>query len=128
MDRTYPKSHVTMIMGLNALSFLVGLGVLAAPFARGLLLGSFETTVSVALGALIATLAVFRMLLGYGAIWIDILLAAFGVLIFLKPTYMHMHWNASYTTAHYVGGAILLGVAIVSALMTMPVLKKLKHA
>jgi hypothetical protein len=124
----YPKSHVMTIAALNALPVIIGLAIVAAPFVRGVLPGSFETTVSAGLGALIFALALFRAALGYVAIWLDVLLIALGVLIFTKPTYMHMHWDAKYTTAHMVGGGIIIAVAVISALITIPVAKRHKHA
>jgi hypothetical protein len=128
MDRPYPRSHVTMIMGLNALSFLVGLALLVGPFVTGFYPGDIDTTVHAAVGALIATLAVFRMLLGYGSIWLDVVLIALGAITFLLPTFMHMRWNAHYNMGHMVGGGIVVAVAVISLLITIPVNNRMRHA
>ena len=78
--------------------------------------------------ALIATLAVFRMLLGYGSIWLDVVLIALGAITFLLPTFMHMRWNAHYNMGHMVGGGIVVAVAVISLLITIPVNNRMRHA
>src|SRR4051812_32399775 len=62
MEPEYPKSYATKIMALDAISFLIGVGLGASPFLRGILPGDIDTTVHVTLGALIAAMAVFRVL------------------------------------------------------------------
>jgi hypothetical protein len=128
MDKPYPKSHVMMIGALNMLSVLIGLALLVAPFAKGWFPGGFDTTVHVALGALVATAALFRAALGYGSTWLDVVLAALGVLVFLLPTTMHMRYHAGYSTAHMVGGGLVVVVAIVSLIATIPVNRRLHTA
>lgn len=128
MDKTYPKSHMMMIGGLNMLSVLVGLALFAAPFALRWYPGSVDTTVHVSIGALIATAALFRAALGYGSIWLDVVLVAFGVITFMLPKWMHMQWNAGYTTAHMIGGGIVVVVAVVSLIATIPVNRRLRTA
>jgi hypothetical protein len=128
MDKPYPKSHVMMIGALNMLSVLIGLAMLAAPFAKGWYPGGFDTTVHVALGALIAAAALFRAALGYGSIWLDVVLAALGVLTLMLPKWQHMQWNAGYTTAHLVGGGIVAAVAVLSLLVTIPVNRRMRTA
>ena len=130
MDKAYPKSHVMMITGLNVISFLIGVMLVAGPFLKGELPGSFDTTVHAGLGALIATLAIFRAALGYGSIWIDVCLVVLGFLVLMLPTakFMHMQWNTEYTMVHMVSGGIVMAVAVVSALATIPVIKKMRVA
>jgi len=128
MDKPYPKSHVMMITGLNVFSVLIGLLLVAGPFLKRELPGSFDTTVHVGVGALIATLAIFRAALGYGSIWIDICLVVLGFLTFMLPTFMHMRWNTEYTTVHMVAGGVVMAIAVVSALATIPVIKKMRVA
>jgi hypothetical protein len=121
IDKTYPRTHVLAIATLNMLSVVVGLGMLLGPFLKHYYPGSFETTVHVALGGLIFIVAIFRAALGYGAIWMDVVLAAMGLIVFMLPTTMHMRWNGSYTMAHWVAGGVVMAVAVISALMTIPV-------
>jgi hypothetical protein len=126
--KPYPRGHVTGIMALNVLSLLVGLALVAGPFLKGLLPGAFETTLHVTLGTLIATLATFRVLLAYGAIWMDVVSFVLGLLTFLLPHNMHMEWNHEYTTAHFAAGGIVMGVAVISAIMSAAVLRKIHPA
>jgi hypothetical protein len=126
MDKSYPKSHVTLIMGLNMITVLIGLSLVAGPFAKGWYPGSFDTTVHVGLGSLIAALGIFRALLGYGSVWLDVVLVALGALVLGLPSFMHMQWNGGYTMAHLAAGAIVIGVAVISALMTVPVIRRMR--
>ena len=59
----YPKSHIRRIMALDSLIALLGLTLLLSPFANHAFPGDIDTTAHVALGALIATIAIFRALL-----------------------------------------------------------------
>ncbi len=132
MDRSfprhYPQSHVMAMMGLNMITFLIGLALAATPFLAHYFPGSLATTHHVALGALIALVAIFRVLVAHGSIWMDVVLFAFGFLTFMMPTWMRMHWNATYTTAHMAAGGIVMAVAVISALLTMATVSKMKRA
>jgi hypothetical protein len=130
MDKPYPKSHVMMIMGLNIITFVIGLALMGAPFAKGWFPGDIDTTTHVGFGALIATLAIFRALLGYGSIWLDIVLIALGVFVFMLPKIMHKQYPevAAYNFAHIAGGLIIVAVAVVSMLATLPVIRRMRAA
>ena len=123
MEYAYPKSHIMKIKALDGIIFLVGMALAAGPFAMRTLPGSPETTSHVTLGALIALLSVFRVLLAYGSYWIEVCLLLLGLITFCMPIIRHMHWNAQYTTAHFAAGGIIMACALISALVTIPVIK-----
>jgi hypothetical protein len=123
-DKVYPKGHVTLMMGLNMVTFLIGLMLAASPFAERAYPGDIDTTAHVALGSLIAALAIFRVLVAYGSIWIDVVLMAFGVLTFCMPRIQHMVWNGRYNMVHMVAGGLVILVAVASLFLTLPVIRK----
>jgi hypothetical protein len=124
MTTIYPKSHIRRIMALDSLIALLGLALLASPFANHAFPGDIDTTVHVALGALIATLAAFRALLAYGGLWLECLLFIGGLLAFLMPRIQHMQWNHRYNTAHLAIGGLIMLLALLSAAFTVPQLRK----
>ncbi len=123
MPPTYPKSHILRIAALDSLSALLGLAILAWPFATHTFPGSGDTTAHVALGALIAVAATFRALLAYGSPWLEIPLFAMGLLTALLPHIQHMQWNDRYNAAHLAIGTAIMILATLSAALTLPVLK-----
>ncbi|HVT79776.1 MAG TPA: hypothetical protein VHM90_03895 [Phycisphaerae bacterium] len=123
----YPKSHMMKIMGLDMIIFLIGLLLAASPFATRAFPGDIDTTSHVALGALIAVLAIFRVLVAYGSIWIDIVLIAFGVITLSMPRIMHMMYDGTYNTAHLVLGAVIIVFSLISMFLTLPVMKQVRH-
>lgn len=123
-DVEYPKSHVVKMMGLNMVTVLIGLILAASPFIERAYPGDIDTTAHAGLGLLIATLAIFRVLVAYGSIWIDIVLIAFGVLTFCMPRIQDQVWNGRYNMAHMVAGGIVILVAVASLFLTLPVIKK----
>jgi len=123
----YPKSHMMKIMGLDMIIFLIGLLLAASPFAARAFPGDIDTTSHVGLGALIATLAIFRVLVAYGSIWIDIVLIAFGLITLSMPRIMHMMYDARYNTAHLVLGAIIIVFSLISMFLTLPVIKQTRN-
>ncbi len=127
VDIDYPKSHVVKIMGLDMLIFLIGLLLAAGPFAEQKFPGDFDTTVHVAVGALVAVLAIFRVLVAYGSIWIDIVLIAFGVITMSLPRIQHMMWNPQYNMAHLAAGGAIIVLSLGSLFLTLPVIKKLAN-
>ncbi len=128
MEIVYPKGHVTRIMALNSISFIIGLAVAAAPFVKHFFPGDVDTTAHVAVGMLIVVLAIFRVLLGYGSTWIDFCLFWLGLIVFQFPSIMHMHWDSAYTGAHMAGGGIVMVIALISFVMTLPVRRAMKQA
>ncbi len=118
METAYTRGYVVRIMALDALSTIVGLAVWLAPFALGWYPGGFYTTLHVTFGALITTLAAFRVMLAYRSAWIEIVLFVLGLFVAMLPHWLHMEWNATYTTAHWVGGGVVRGVAGIGGLMT----------
>ena len=125
METAYTRGYVVRIMALDALSTIVGLAVWLAPFALGytratgeFYRGGFDTMLHVAFGALITTLAGFRVTLAYRSAWIEIVLFVLGLFVCLLPHWLHMEWNATYATAHLVGGGVVMGVAVIGGLMT----------
>jgi hypothetical protein len=124
MPITYPKSHIVRIAALDSLAALLGLAILAWPFATHTFPGSGDTTAHVALGALIAVAAAFRALLAYGSLWLEIPLFAMGLITALLPRIQHMQWNHSYLVFHVAAGIALCALAALSAALTLPVLKR----
>ena len=119
MQREYPKGHMTRIMAIDGLVTVIGLALVAFPFVTHIFPGDVDTTVHVALGALIVILSVFRAALGYGAIWIDFCL-------FQLPSIMHMHWSGRYTGFNMAAGGIVMAVAIIACILTIPVNRTFK--
>ena len=124
MERTYPKGHITRTMALDGMIFLIGLAMLAGPFVSRTFPGSLDTTDHVALGALIATLAIFRVAVAYGSIWIEVVLFVLGLVTFCLPRILHMQWSPHYNTGHLVGGGLIMVLSVLSAALTWPVLKQ----
>jgi hypothetical protein len=120
----YSSGYVMRIMALDAITTIIGLSVWVAPFALGWYPGGFTTTLHVALGALITTLGAFRVLLAYRSEWVEIVLLVLGLFVFLLPHWLHMEWNGNYTTAHRIGGGVVMAVAVISGLMTIMENKK----
>jgi hypothetical protein len=125
MDRPVSRGHMVRIMALDTLSTIVGLAVWLAPFALGFnramgtfYRGGYDTMLHVTFGALIATLAAFRVLLAYRSAWVEIVLFVLGLFVCLLPHWLHMEWNATYTTALWVGGGVVMGVALIGGIMT----------
>ncbi len=58
-----PMGYVVRIAFVDAIITVIGLCVWLMPLAAGLYPGAFDTTVHVALGSLITTLAFFRVML-----------------------------------------------------------------
>lgn len=128
MERQYPKSHITRIMAIDGLVLVIGLALIATPFVKHFFPGDVDTTVHVALGALIAVLSFFRLALGYGSIWIDFCLFWLGLIVLRLPVIMHMQWNSGYNTAHLAAGGIVMAVAVLAAILTIPVNRTFKSA
>ena len=125
METAFTRGYVVRIMALDTLSTIVGLAVWLAPFALGyhqatgeFYRGGFDTTLHVTFGALITTLAAFRVMLAYRSAWVEIVLFVLGLFVCMLPHWLHMEWNATYSTAHWVGGGVVLGVAVIGWLMT----------
>jgi len=112
------------IMILDGLIFLGGLMCLATPVIHGMFPGDIDTTAHVALGALICVLAAFRVLLGYGAAWMEIPIFAFSLIAFMMPRIMHMQWEGHYNHGHMVVGGLMMVLSAISLLVTVPVIKK----
>jgi hypothetical protein len=125
VDIEYPKSHVVKIMGLDMLIFLIGVLLAVGPFVERKFPGDFDTTVHIAVGALVAVLAIFRVLVGYGSIWIDVCLIAFGVITAALPKIQHMLWNQQYSVAHWVAGGVIIVFSLIAMMLTIPVIKKI---
>ncbi|HEY4330007.1 MAG TPA: hypothetical protein VGN88_09745 [Phycisphaerae bacterium] len=125
-SHNYPKSHVLKIKALDGIIFVIGLAMGVGPFALRTLPGSPETTAHVTLGALIAVFSVFRVLVAYGSFWIEVPLFFLGLIILCLPLIFHMQWNAPYNTAHLAGGGIIMACALISAVITVPVINRLK--
>jgi hypothetical protein len=126
MEKTYPRTHVLTIAALNMLGVVIGLALAIGPFIKHYFPGSFETTVHIALGGLIFVCALFRAVLGYGSIWLDVCLAGMGLIVLMLPKTMHMQWNAGYTTAHLIAGGVVMAVAVLSLILTIPVNARLR--
>lgn len=124
MEVHYPKSYAARIMVPDAIIFIIGVALMGFPFAKGYLPGDFDTTVHVGLGALIAVLSVFRVLLAYGSSWPEIPTCFLGFLVFMLPTYMHQHWNPAYATPHMAAGIIVMVLSALSFLMTTVEMRK----
>jgi hypothetical protein len=120
----YPKAHMTRVMGLDALIFIVGLATLVSPLLMGDYPADIDTTAHVALGALIAVLAVFRVLIAYGAVWIEVCLFFLGLIVLRMPAMTHMQWDPKYNTGHLVAGGAVMVLSVISAALTVPVLKQ----
>ena len=128
MQSEYPRSHMTRTMLLDGLIVVIGLFMLSMPF-----IGYFvhhdphfypadvDTTSHVALGALIATLAVFRVLVAYGSLWVEVCLFVLGLLVFSLPRIMVMQWHHEYNTTHMLAGGAVMALSVISGLMTIPV-------
>ncbi|MGN6366759.1 MAG: hypothetical protein ACTHN5_00580, partial [Phycisphaerae bacterium] len=108
MDRAVSRGHMVSIMALDTLSTIVGLAVWLSPFALGWYPGGYNTMLHVTFGALITTLAAFRVMLAYRSAWVEIVLFVLGLFVGLLPHWLHMECNATYTTAHWVGGGIVM--------------------
>jgi hypothetical protein len=126
MDRAVSRGTVVGIMALDAITTIIGLAVWLAPFALGyhpatreFYPGGYDTMLHVTFGALIATLGAFRVMLAYRSHWIEIVLFVLGLFVLLLPTWLHMRWDATYNTAHLVGGAVVMVVAVISGLMSV---------
>lgn len=106
-----------------ALNVLIGLALIALPFLQqfypGCGPGSGQTTIHVALGAVLTVLALFRASLAYRSAWVDGLIAALGILILTLPWTTPMAWSHRYLTQHVAagGGGVLL--ALVGAAATL---------
>src|SRR3954466_15529284 len=81
METRYPHSHVLRTMALDGLIFIIGASLALSPFLFYYLRrdphffpGDIDTTSHVALGALIGTLAIFRVAVAYGSLWVEIVL------------------------------------------------------
>src|SRR3954469_13214288 len=123
-EETYTKGHMLKVKALDTITVVVGLLLAASPFIEHNFPGDFDTTVHVALGMLIAAPAAFRVAVAYGSLWVEVVLFVFGLLTFLMPRFEHMQWNPRYNIAHLVAGGLIMGVSIISGLITVPVLKK----
>jgi hypothetical protein len=124
MPTEYPMGYVIRVALLDLVITAIGVGLVLTPVALGFLPGAFDTTVHVALGALIATLGLFRVLLAHGSAWVEIVLIALGVLVLRLPHFMHMEWNDKYTMGHMGAGGVVIVLAIISGLMTWAHMKK----
>jgi hypothetical protein len=120
----YARGHTIRIMALNMIIFFVGLFTLATPFMHGEFPGALDTTDHVALGALICVLSIFRAVLAFGSIWIDVCLFALGVIVLSMPTIMHMRWEGHYNFSHMLHGLIIMACSFISTILTIPVLKQ----
>jgi hypothetical protein len=130
----YPRRLVAPIMGLDGLIFLIGLAVLVSPFLMGYfpdayptsVPGSQETTIHAALGAGIATLAVFRATLAYGSAWVELLNFVLGLITLSMPRIMSMQWNDGYSRGHLLAGGAIMALSMVSGLITIVAMRKMK--
>jgi hypothetical protein len=123
-DPVYEKSHMMKVMALDTLTCIIGLLVAAYPFITTLYPGDIDTTSHIALGMLIAAPAAFRVLTAYASLWVEVVLAAFGVLVLLMPKIMHMSWDKHYNTAHLAAGGAIIVLSLISLIVTIPVAKK----
>lgn len=120
----YSRGHMTRITAVDALIFLIGLALLVGPFVMGMYPGDLDVTAHVTVGALIAILAIFRVLVAYGSLWIEVPIFFLGLIALRFPAIMHMEWNSQYSTGHLVAGGLVMALSILSALLTLPVMKK----
>jgi hypothetical protein len=116
------------VMALDSLSAIIGLVLLVWPFVERTFPGDIDTTAHVALGALIATAAVFRVLVAYGSLWLEVVLGALGIITWCMPRVQHMAWNPRYATVHVVAGGLIVALALISGAITVPVLKMRSRA
>lgn len=115
----FSRGYVTMLMILDGVMTLIGLGVWAFPFADHFYPGGYNTMLHVTFGAMIATLAAFRVLLAYRSAWVEYVLFVLGFFVLMLPTWLHMRWDAAYNTGHMVAGAIVMVFALISAILTL---------
>jgi heme/copper-type cytochrome/quinol oxidase subunit 4 len=119
-----PLSYVIRIAFVDAIITVIGLSIWLTPLFAGFYPGAFDTTVHVALGALITALSFFRVTLAYLSAWVEIVLIALGILVLRIPHFMHMEWNSKYTMGHMAAGGAIIVLAAISGLMTWVQLKK----
>ena len=123
MEYEYPRSHMTRTMILDGLIFLIGMALLATPVIGRFYPGDIDTTSHVGLGAGIATLAIFRVLLAYGSVWIEVALFFLGLVAAMMPVIMVKSWNHDYTFAHHVAGFGIMILSVISGLLTLAAAK-----
>jgi hypothetical protein len=124
MPTTYPQSHMVKVMILDGLIFCAGLMALATPIIHGFFPGDVDTTAHVAIGALVCLLAAFRVLLAYGAAWMEPPLFVLGLITVCLPRIMHMRWDEQYAMGHYIFGGAIMALAVISVLLTIPAARK----
>jgi uncharacterized membrane protein len=120
MINEYSRGHMIRIGALNMIVFLVGLMTVLTPFIGGMYPGDLQTTDHVALGALICVLSIFRATLGFGSIWIDVCLFFLGLITFCMPRIMSMRWDDHYNSTHLMHGGIIMAIAVISIILTVP--------
>ncbi len=113
-----PLGYVLRIAFVDAIIMVIGLGVWLTPVAAGFYPGAFDTTVHIALGALITTLAFFRVTLAHRSAWIEIVLVPLGLLVMRVPHVMHLEGSPKYNMGHVGAGIAIVVLAIISGLMT----------
>ena len=124
VEETYTKGHMMRVMAVDTLIVIIGVVMAASPFVERAFPGNFDTTVHVAVGALIATCALFRVAIAYGSLWLEVVIFALGLIVLSLPRLEHMQWNETYNMVHLAAGGGAMALAAISALITIPVLKK----
>jgi len=124
VEEEYPKGHILKVKAFDTLIAIIGLALAVSPFVERAFPGDFDTTVHVALGTLIFVCGAFRAGIAYGSLWLEVVLFVFGLITFGLPRIQHMQWLDKYNTAHLVAGGLVMVLALISAAITVPVLKK----
>ena|ERR1035437_952623 len=124
MTNEYPAGYIVRIKIIDFLAFLIGLALLAIPAIHRFFPGDIDTSVHVAMGALVAVCAIFRVMVAWGSLWLEIVLAFLGFLTMRLPAFMHMQYDPHYNTVHLALGCLLMALAVISGLMTFFELQK----
>ena len=107
------------VAALAMLNVFIGLTMIALPFLQGVNPGNGLVTAHVTLGALLAALSLFRVLLAFRVIWLDGLCAFLGGLILWSPWPAHMVWNQRYLMEHVVAGGLVILFCVLCTALTL---------
>lgn len=118
-SRHYRRAYSSIILVLDGITTLIGLGVLFLVFTWATTPGDYEVTLHVTFGALIATLGFFRAVMGYGDWWPEVPLFVLGLFVFLLPHWFSMGWDPRYTNAHLAAGGAVMAISVISAIITI---------
>jgi hypothetical protein len=119
-------AHQRQVAVLSVVSLFAGLFLAVSPVLNHYDFSSPKTSLNVALGLLIASMAYFRATFGGGTPWVSWVLIALGVITLGTPFWMRFAYDPTFKNQHLIVGGIVVALEFLNAVNSHRFLAKNK--